>query len=234
MGWPFSSEAYTIYRSRQLARQFLQTATKLRHKPVIIVDIRGNTGGNTMLGQYWLFLLTGEIVPSNARDIIVWSPYVVVQGNVFGEEEDLHYYAEKLFEYFGADMYALEAAETVDGFVLDENHFAFGYIPDRIVQNEQLLIFLTDRNTSSAGEVFTDLSFNLENSLVIGQNTMGNLLTAINFAGITLPNSGVPFNFGSSIHAFPQGHLPESIGITPDIWVSGDALAAVLAMLVAH
>jgi len=74
------------------------------------------------------------------------------------------------------------------------------------------------------------LAFNIENTLVIGQNTAGMLNTSGGSA-LFLPRSGQHISFGHFAHVHPPGHLPEGIGLTPDIWVHGDALAATFAML---
>ncbi|MCL2285617.1 MAG: Gfo/Idh/MocA family oxidoreductase, partial [Firmicutes bacterium] len=99
------------------------------------------------------------------------------------------------------------------------------------IENDRLIILLTDRFTASAGDAFADLMLNMENTLIIGQNTAGILLTCMMYTRLSLWRSGVPFGFGATIHIHPEGHLPEGIGIAPDLWVNGDALTAALALL---
>ncbi|MCL2198274.1 MAG: S41 family peptidase [Defluviitaleaceae bacterium] len=232
MGWPFSSEVFGFAgTNRERAQDFLRTAPKLRDEPVIIVDVRQNRGGNGALGQYWLRLLTGEIVPTNARGFFVVNQEKGGFTNVFDGVADLFYYLDEFTEYFGIDLHDFSEVDVVEGMWTDENHFMYGYIPDRIVPNDRLLIFLTDRRTASAGEYFVDMAFNMQNTLVVGQNTSGTLLTGMTISGLSLPHTGMTFSFGGNMAVFPKGHLPEGIGLTPDIWVNGDALEAVLAML---
>jgi len=50
-------------------------------------------------------------------------------------------------------------------------------------------------------------------------------------ASLSLPRSGLPFSFGTALLHHPPGHLDEGVGLEPDIWVAGDALTAVAAML---
>jgi hypothetical protein len=229
MGWPFSTEEYEFYTSTKYAWQFLSFAPKLHNEPVIIIDIRGNLGGNVHLGTLWLKLLTGEFIPHNFRHMGIFDRNELIAD----DSENAMYHARQFAEYF--DIYELYEITFPEAFWLDENHFIFGSFPDRIVPNEQLIIFLTDRNTASAGESFADLAFNMENTLIIGQNTMGSLLTGTSFPSrITLPNCGMPFNLGRGFFVHPENHLTESIGLAPDIWVQGDALSATLAMLSVH
>jgi len=230
MGWPFSTGEHTGGNCRETARDFLRIAPELRDEPVIIIDIRQNMGGNGSLGADWLLILTEEFVPFNFRAVSAANEKTGLFVNVFGGE-DIFYYAQYFMDYFGIDMYGIYEAGLVEGEWLDENTWAYGYLLDRIVHNEQLLIFLTDRVTASAAEIFADLAFNMENTLVVGQNTSGTLLTNVTVSGLMLPYSGLQFQFGGGMYVFPKGHLPEGIGLAPDVWVRGDALTAVLAML---
>ena len=105
--------------------------------------------------------------------------------------------------------------------------------PREIVEIDQKLVVLTDRWTSSAGEVFVDAAFSMTNTLVIGVPTRGMLVAsgAHPDSGYSLPNTGLPFGFGSTLYVWPEGHFAEGVGILPDIWVDGDALTAALVLL---
>jgi len=117
--------------------------------------------------------------------------------------------------------------------------FEGGYVvsdfaPVNMVSRDQILILLTDRYTMSAAESMTDMTFNLENSLIIGNRTGGVLNFDLTFPGMTTPYAGMPFGFGSTMFIHPEGHLLEGIGIMPDLWVIGDALEAAIALLSAR
>lgn len=100
------------------------------------------------------------------------------------------------------------------------------------MEREQILIVLVDRITGSAGELFTDLAFNVQNTLVVGQNTFGTLTTSLSFPSLQMPNSGITLALGNCcLYFHPEGHFAEGVGFAPDVWVTGDALAAALAML---
>ena len=94
---------------------------------------------------------------------------------------------------------------------------------DQFAENEKLLIVLTGKYTASAAEQFVDAIHNVENVLVIGENTNGCILTA---AGQSyLPNSNAPMVLGMNmVHVFPEGFFEELRGLYPDIWVpAGEA-----------
>jgi len=183
---------------------FMSFVEELRDEPVIVVDVRGNGGGNGLLPLTWLYELTGSFVPhTNA----MLSTRLIAPRARTGP--------------FGLSHF-------------DDNHSSrLGRQADNLVVNHQLIIMLTDRRVGSAAELFTDSMLNMGNTLIVGQNTRGMLITGeiLSFATHSLPNSGIPFTFGVTLSVFPEGLFAEGIGLAPDIWVHGDALQATLSLL---
>jgi len=198
------------------AEPFMAYARQLRDEPVVIVDIRGNGGGNGLLPARWLHALTGEIVPSN----YIWL--------------SAHPYNSSDFE-FNPDNAAQNPPNSwrtyTDVGPFGEGYTIFNTAPRRIVPRDQLLILLIDRGASSAAEDLVDRAFNVENTLVIGTATSGALAFDATYPSINLPGTGVPFGVGRAMMLWPDGHFAEGVGIVPDIWVAGDALAAALALI---
>jgi C-terminal processing protease CtpA/Prc len=198
---------------------FLSFVEDLRDEPIIIVDARSNWGGNSVLPRKWLHIFTGEIVPQN-HAIIGTSSYQT-QAEMMADPEN---WPEEAIQSLEDVITYLPLSPIGDDFTLI-------YFEDRIVQNDQLLILLVDRFTSSAAESFADALFSMENTLIIGQNTSG----TFNFDTMPIPMclhlSGLQFIYGNLAIIHPEGHLIEGQGIAPDIWVHGDALWAVLRML---
>jgi len=195
---------------------FLSFAEELRDEPVVVVDIRSNGGGNGLMGQRWLYELTGEIVPTNSVNLSTW-PYESGR--------------------FAFDPYNpfQNLPGSIDGFIF-EGPFGEGYsisnhLPREVIEREQILILITDRFAGSAAESFADLAFNITNTLVIGAPTAGVLAFDLTYPQLTLPNTGVPFGLGRNMFLWPDGHFAEGVGIQPDIWVEGDALEAALALI---
>lgn len=91
---------------------------------------------------------------------------------------------------------------------------------DKFVDNDRLTIFITNKNTASAGELFIDMAFNVENTLIVGESTMGALTSGMSFFR-TLPYSKLTLNYGNSVHLWPKEHFEECRGIEPDIWCPG-------------
>jgi len=225
MNNPLQSHAHD-YRYAQLVLSF---AEDLRDEPVVIIDLRGNEGGHLILNKMFLHALLGEVVPSNHVNIGTVSnayteswielPPSANPPQSWGSIDDIDDY------YFPHDIYDLYFPKTAFG----NYHFIYSPIT-RIVPSDRLIILLVDRGTASAGEDLTFRVLNIENTLVIGENTMGNHLTTNN-RNLYLPYSGMPVVISPGLLVHPQGHWQEGIGIAPDIWVIGDALTAALAML---
>lgn len=195
------------------ANKFLFFAEELADEPIIIIDVRSNRGGACVLSTMWLYRILGEVVPETFAKL-------------FRHREI------KLPEDYacmgcasGLDLTKYRPIELLS----DSNYLTSGYL-GKTIENNQLIILLVDRFSASASECFASRILSIENTLIVGQNTSGTIITNGGRL-IYLPNSGIPVSFGNAQVIYPEGHFAEGIGIAPDIWVSGDALTAVLAML---
>jgi len=219
MGFPTS----TYGSGSRDARRFLSIAEELRDEPVIIVDIRSNGGGNGILHRQWLHILTGEIVPGNYFGMRV-NNYDTFRETVINSPYDSWFFnpIDLLDTYYPRIPFG-------------DYHILSHTLPNRIIENDQLIILLTDRFVASAGDAFADAMLNMENTLIIGQNTGGVLHTDLTYSPLFLPNSGLRFGLGRTIHLHPEGHLQEGIGVAPDIWFTGNfIITAILNMLEEH
>ena len=90
-------------------------------------------------------------------------------------------------------------------------------------QPDRVLFVLTARHTASAAEAFTDLMHNLQNVVTIGTNTGGVLTNGANY-GISLPYSGLFFQFGECLFYWDPAYFQEGAGRTPDVYLTGDRL----------
>lgn len=212
------------------ARYFLSTASELRDNDVIIVDIRSNIGGQAILPQIWLYLLMDETIPNNF--IRLKSQVEPVELSEFPLEiQDLirRYESDRINSpYIDLTTQFSEMAESN----VFPNRINFES-EDKVISNDRLIILLVDRWTSSAGERFVDQILSMENTLIIGQNTAGVVLTSA-CDTLFLPNSNTAFRMSLFMNVFDEDYFEEGRGIAPDVWVVGDALTATLAMLESH
>ena len=90
---------------------------------------------------------------------------------------------------------------------------------DEWVENNRLLIILTGKNTASGSEWLIDAAHNLENVLLIGENTTGAMVGSIAYAA--LPNSRMVIGVGPIEACIPDtnDYFEECRGFYPDLWV---------------
>lgn len=100
-------------------------------------------------------------------------------------------------------------------------------------ENDKLLIILAGKYSASAAEWLLDLAYNVENVLIVGENTLGGTIGGS--SKISLPNSACQVDIGSGhLSLFPEeeGYMEELRGLYPDIWVpAGEAEDLVLRFL---
>ena len=210
------------------ARYFLSSASYLYDSDVIIVDIRSNRGGNSFLTRIWLYLLTTEIIPYNHIHFMLQVEYAE-PSEIPPEIQEF----QRHLIYMRNSPYVEITDSLIEMSVLNAfpNRINFD-LEHRIITSDRLIILIVDRFTASAGELFADLILSMENTLIVGQNTSGTLLTADSvFSPFFLPNSNTEFNMSRGMSVFDEDRFMEGRGFAPDVWVIGDALTAVLAML---
>lgn len=205
-------------------RQMLTFADDVREAPAVIVDARSNIGGALQLAEGWINHLVGESIYPRHLYVLAMNMRAILPPE------------SALFFDFGVES-LLELEDILSRINFHEptqfgvNHF-IGFGDDgEVIEREQLVILLTDRFTLSAGELLTDMVFSLSNSLVIGQNTGGALTSNAPITLKALPRSGVQFGFGDTVFIHPASHFPEGVGFAPDIWATGDAQKAALALV---
>lgn len=193
---------------------FLRYAQRFADEPVLMIDLRANPGGNGILPVKWYERYAGTRMGTNFVSLVYMD-----ETNLRGGNPANPYYTpfEELQEYGGWETIA-------------PHYMRANWQPDAFVPHGQLLILLVGGNTASAAEYFTDLAYNLENTLIIGQNTSGALRSSSAFEG-ELPNSGIHVQYGNQLLLAPEGHFEEYRGFLPDIWVAGDAKEAAFKLL---
>ena len=87
------------------------------------------------------------------------------------------------------------------------------------MENDNLLIILTGKYTASGSEWLIDAAHNLENVLLIGENTNGTMVGSI--AYLALPNSRMVVGAGPVEACIPDtnDYFEECRGFYPDLWV---------------
>lgn len=114
-------------------------------------------------------------------------------------------------------------------------HFNSGGFDPRVFAGKMLpndvpIIVLVDNQCGSSGESMLNYLRSMKNVLIVGTNSAGYQLCG-NIHGYSLPHTGMPFDFGTSLSLYFDDENVDYKGYEPDVWCSSDrALDATLAM----
>ena len=178
-----------LYAKWVVSRDFVNSASEMQ-EGANIVNLTGNGGGYMPMASEWWENYVGETVPTNHFSIYT-QQNMGTKGFV-GMEDEM-------------------GVQVMDGWTLVNTH------PDSFIENENLLVILTSKKTASAAEMFVDLSHNVENTLVIGENTAG-CLTGNAASPFQLMYSRIEVSCGNMVTIFPEGDFAEGYGYEPDLW----------------
>jgi hypothetical protein len=207
--------SFSDYYANDLGR-FIETASSHRGDPVIIVDIRGNGGGNEYWPSSWIQRLTGKRPES-----VFVSSELESRTSIIGRANAFAYWDSRASgpPRFEADANrhmqiaaALESGERLPRWSAPH----YPQLP--LIANDTTVIVVTNDLVASAGEGLVMRMSQAENVVVVGENTMG-ALTFGNLSAHQLPHSGLmvwlPINFG----IFLDQEFREGVGLEPDLWV---------------
>lgn len=204
--------------------KFLTCAGKYRENPCLIVDIRGNGGGNTAYARQWITRYTGvtPVLPQIYSEL-------VSETSMMGRS---NYFADMLQNYpeLKAQGYD-QKTEQFKGYAEEiENdkvsiHWSNYNVPNpRTIANNRTLIVLMDKNVGSAAEGFLSYLQLVENVIYIGENS-GGALTYGQMTRHMLPHSKILVDLPISLNVFVDLEYREEKGFYPGLWVpSEDAL----------
>lgn len=200
-------------------RRFVAAARRLRGEACVIVDLRGNGGGNERWVNEWVRTLTG----GTPRSPFITSE-LTSRTTMAGRA---NYMAWLRHHYPDVELYGVEAERFA---VLSrgigpggrEPSWTGPWWPDNpVIPNDTTVVIVTNGFVASAGEGFVLRATQAENVVVVGENTQG-ALTFGNVSAHQLPHSGLtvhlPINFG----LFPDLVFREEVGLSPDWWVPAE------------
>lgn len=209
---------------KEYINEFLACADKYRDEPCLIVDIRGNGGGNTAYARQWITRYAGQ-QPSSPQIFteLISETSMMGRSNYFAYM--LHYYPE--LEAQGYHLKAEDCRSYADEIENDEtsSHWSAYNIPSpKKINNNSTLIVLIDKNVGSAAEGFLSYLQQVENVVFVGENSAG-ALTYGQMSYHMLPHSRLIVRLPISLNVFVDLKYREEKGFYPDLWVqSGYAL----------
>ncbi|MBU7023160.1 MAG: hypothetical protein HXS40_03250 [Theionarchaea archaeon] len=198
---------------------FISTAQKYRGAPCLIIDLRGNGGGNEQWPRKWVTRFTGQ-EPSNNRYFTEFISKTTMMGrrNYFEYLLDLYpdtYQYQTDFDHFEAQAEAFENQYMHPHWT---GPFSEG---SRAIPSDTTLIVVINGSVASAAEGFIMYLQQVENVVLVGENTMGALV----FGQMTLhklPNSALSVRLPISLNIPLNLELREERGFFPDVWIPAE------------
>ncbi|NNN05670.1 MAG: hypothetical protein HKL90_07195 [Elusimicrobia bacterium] len=200
--------------------RFVATAEKLRREPFIILDLRGNNGGNDGYGVRWLRALTNETIHYGLEKDALLSPLVGV-GEINARNDRLQYVQDAEGRRQIEDLLdsAVKRLEKSDASAQPRKWETrtFDYPGQARRKFPGTLIVLSDGANSSSGESFVRMARSLSSTVVLGENSAGvETFSPVNM--YRLPDSGIEISMGGAINQM-DGTIFEGKGISPDLWI---------------
>lgn len=190
--WPDEANVPALER-------FAASGGEWQKEAVFLLDLRGNSGGNSSYANAWMEGLLGAVPQPRILSAQRYSPL-------------LHRAGETGFfpAFFPVD------AEGWDWTQEEQVQLDSG----------RRILVLTDKNTASSAESFLTCLREAGGVTVIGGNTAGMHLCG-NLLTCTMPNSGVRVQFGTKLNFYGDLDDHDGTGYLPDLWVEpADALDA--------
>ncbi|MGM0438253.1 MAG: S41 family peptidase [Bacillota bacterium] len=191
---------------------FAEEAKKFKDDNYFIIDLRGNSGGNSWYAREWIKNYTG-IIPETE---FIEASLATKTSNQLFKNSLKKYYGTEDPENHPIYSQILE---------IDEDGWAeLDYSSPKEIKNQNLILVLIDAGVASAGESYISYLRQLENVIFIGINTRG-LVNTGNLGYCQLPNSKIDIFIPKDFSLEPNFVLREGKGFYPDFWVkSEDAL----------
>jgi len=210
--------SFADYYGREL-QAIVDRAESYRGEPYVILDIRGNGGGNTTWPRRWIQAFTGGS-PSlkQALTELVSRTSMIGRANLFALLLNVYRGEEREAVQVDFERFQAEAARFDDPGVTP--HWSGIYLPAiDPIPNPTTLIVIQDREVASAGEgAISYLMNQVENVVFVGENTMG----ALTFGQVSvhrLPHSKLLVYLPIKLNVPLDLQIREATGFTPDYWV---------------
>ena len=190
-------------------QEFISYGKELRNSKRLIIDLRGNGGGDSYYARNFI---------ENLNDAAVLDLNYAKLNTQASRLAEISFYAENEKDY-----------DDKKHEILKDTSAFWTYLPKQEGKIQGTfkgeLYVLTDRGTGSSAEIMIKcLRDNIPQTIIVGENTCGKLNTG-DPRYFILPNSAIFLNIPTAIFA---DIFTEGTGFLPDIWVNGDALDALL------
>lgn len=186
---------------------FANSGKEWAKDPVMVLDIRRNTGGQPAFAQSWCEDFSGQRLQPWCVNAAKNTLAVELDGSLPG--------------FYSLLFPALEPA----------GRWTVSTQEGRWTENENPVFVLMDKTAMSAAEFFIRDLRSMDNVVFVGSNTAGAFLAG-GIRSFRLPNSGMWLTFGTMLSPAEDGSNIDGVGYLPDLWVNPpDAQDAVLRLI---
>ncbi|MGG5461269.1 S41 family peptidase [Clostridium sp. B9] len=201
---------------------FMESGEKYADEPLLIIDLRGNGGGNQAYSAKWFTdYLDKEFFQPTQSYILRDTKFNLI--NIIKRFEEIENIQPAEKSVLNQAKNELENGEY--------GTWIMGNPKSEFIENDNLIFVLIDKGVASSGEGFIDYLRYKENVVLVGGNTAGVSLV-IDSMPCQLPNSKVIMNFGKGVVIGAEGDNLDGKGFEPDIWVnSSEALDLTLSLI---
>lgn len=216
----------------------LDAVVALERHDAIIIDLRGNSGGDDTTAYRIAQALSGEFLRrDHAYKVSLHSSAAfALQINsitlAIAEARRTGQPVDALLELQRDRFRRLRAAEEHGPELAREELGPLVPLPERFTPYEGRVILLVDRRCGSSCETGVEVLRQLPGAVVIGENTAGALHSG-NAGRLLLPNSKLLVMIPMHYVRYEDGRFLERVGLAPDVRVPAgeDALESALAYL---
>lgn len=195
--------------NRRYLEKFMNEAEKYKNKKFLIIDLRGNSGGNAWYAWKWITNYSGTAPESG-----------LIEGRLATRT------SYKLTKNMFCKYYEIDNPEENPIYkqILKSNQTGWSkvqYSQPKKIKNNNLILVLIDSHVASAGEGFVRYLRQIENVIFIGVNTRG-LVNTGNTGFCQLPKSKINVVLSRDLQLEPNLVLREGRGFNPDFWVKSE------------
>ncbi|MBU7018843.1 MAG: hypothetical protein HXS44_15140 [Theionarchaea archaeon] len=202
--------------------KFFEAAHTYRGEPCLIIDIRGNEGGNALWAKRWVTRFTGQ-EPSDMYYYTELISKTTAMGRVNLMEYLLNLFPDT--QIYETEMDRFKAyADLFEKKSMMPHWTGPLYSDARVIPNDTTIIVVMNGKTGSAAELFITYLSQVKNVIFVGENSAGCLTFGLaNYYQLPHSNLLVQIPMGFSIPVDLE--FTEEKGFFPDLWVPGkDAL----------
>jgi len=200
---------------------FLASASRFKGAPCLIVDIRGNGGGNEAWPKQWITRFTGR-QPDRMQVFTELISETAMIGRSNSYARALHNVPELSQQGYPAKVEEFRGyAESLDKREFEPYWWPYVVPEPQEIPSPTTLIVLVDAYVYSSGEGFISYLHQVENVVLVGENS-GGALTYGQMSHHRLPNSQMLVALPTSLNVFVDLEYREEKGFFPDLWVPAE------------